>query len=148
MSPLWMQYDEPSAQWPPEHKPEQHCVSDVHTLLAVTHVAPGEIDWHFPPLQFPVQQAFPATGHAAPIVRHCVLPHWPEMHAPLQQSVLATQGAVAGEQVAIDDAQVPFVASQMPEQHCAPNEQLPPKAVHITFASPPPAESPPAPSPP
>lgn len=48
--------------------------------------------------------------------------------------------------MAIDDAQVPFVESQIPEQHCTPNEQLPPKAVQFTFASPPPAESPAAPS--
>jgi hypothetical protein len=57
---------------------------------------------------------------------------------------LAVQGAVDGEQVATDEAQVPFVGSQMPEQHCAPYVQVPPKARHETFASPPPEE----PSPP
>jgi len=143
-----MQYDEPSAHRPLlSQRPEQHCALDVHALSAVVHEGLVAMGWHVPLLQLPVQHALPCTGHAAPIVRHCVVPHWPEMHAPLQQSVFATQGAVAGEHVAIDDAQVPFVASQMPEQHCAPKVQPPPKAVHITFASPPPAESPPAPSP-
>jgi hypothetical protein len=144
-----MQYDAPSAHRPLlSQRPEQHCALDVHELSAVVHEGLVAMGWHVPLLQLPVQQVLPCTGQAAPIERHCVVPHWPDMHAPLQQSVFATQGAVAGAQVVIDDAQVPFVASQMPEQHSAPNEQLPPKAEHITFASPPPAESPAAPSPP
>lgn len=135
MSPVWMQYDEPSAQRPFEHKPEQHCVLDVQVLLAVVQ-PPATIGWHVPPVQLPVQHAFPATGHAAPVVKHCVPPHCPEMQAPLQQSVLPTQAAVAGAQRERDEPQVPVVGSQIPEQHEAPKEQDAPNAVQLTLTLP------------
>jgi hypothetical protein len=38
-----MQYDEPSAQRPFEHRPEQHCVLDVQVLLAVVQPPPETI---------------------------------------------------------------------------------------------------------
>lgn len=136
MSPVWMQYDEPSAQRPFEHKPEQHCVLEVQVLLAVTHPPRETIGWQVPPLQLPVQHAFPATGHAAPMVKHWLAPHCPEMQAPLQQSVLPAQAAVAGAQRAGDDPHVPVAASQIPEQHEAPNEQDPPNAVQLTLTLP------------
>jgi hypothetical protein len=161
MSPVWMQYDEPSAQRPFEQRPEQHCVLDVQVLLAVVH-PPETIGWQVPPLQLPVQHALPATGHAAPMVRHCRPPHCPETQEPLQQSVLPTHAAPDGAQRAMDEPQVLDVVSQTPEQHEDPNEQDPPKAVQLTLTlpsgpklatdpSPPPAPlelEEPAPSPP
>jgi hypothetical protein len=123
MSPVWMQYDEPRTHRPFDpQSPEQHWAFDEHVLLAVTQVDVVEMGWHVPPLQLPEQQAFPATGQAAPSVRHWSLPHWPETHAPLQQSVLPTQAAVAGAQVAIDEPHVPDVLSHTPEQQELPNE--------------------------
>jgi hypothetical protein len=83
----------------------------------------------------PVQQLFPATGHAAPIVRHCTPPQVPEMHEPLQQSVLPTQAAPCGAQVAMDEAQVP-AGLQMPEQHELPAVHAPPNAVQLTLTAP------------
>jgi hypothetical protein len=43
MSPLWMQYDAPSAQRPFVHKPEQHCVLEVQVLFAVVQVGFDEM---------------------------------------------------------------------------------------------------------
>jgi hypothetical protein len=90
---------------------------DVQALSAVVHEGLVAIGWHVPLPQLPVQHVLPCTGQAAPIVRHCVEPQEPDTQAPLQQSVLAVQGAVDGEQVAIVDAQVALVASHRPEQH-------------------------------
>jgi hypothetical protein len=121
MSPVWMQYDEPRTHRPLDpHSPEQQSPFDVHVLLAVTHADVGEMGWHLPLLQLPEQHAFPSTGHAAPIVRHWAFPHLPEMHAPLQQSVLPTHAAVAGAHVAIDEAHVPDAVSHTPEQQELP----------------------------
>jgi hypothetical protein len=112
-----MQYDDASAQRPPLHKPEQHCALPVHTLPAVVHDGFVAMGWQVPFAQLPVQHALPCTGHATPIDRHCVAPHWPATHAPLQQSVLAVQAAAEGEHVLIDDAHVLLVVSHTPEQH-------------------------------
>jgi hypothetical protein len=68
----------------------------------------------------PEQHAFPATGQAAPMVRHWSALQAPATHAPLQQSVFATHAAVAGAQVPTDDAHVPVAVSHTPEQHDAP----------------------------
>jgi hypothetical protein len=96
MSAVWMQYEDPMAQRPPLHSPEQHSLLDEHALLAVTQEGLVAIALQVPPLQFPVQQAFPAAGHAAPIVRHWVAPQRPDTQAPLQQSVLPAHAAVGG----------------------------------------------------
>jgi hypothetical protein len=127
MSPVWMQYDDPSTHRPFEpHSPEQQSAFDAHVLLAVTQEDVGEMGAHFPASQLPEQQALPATGHAAPIDKHWVSPHLPETHAPLQQSVLPTQAAVAGAHVKIDEPHVPEVVSHTPEQHELPYEHVPP----------------------
>jgi hypothetical protein len=131
-----MQYDAARAQRPAVQDPEQHSVPDVQALFAVTQVGVGEIDLQVPPLQLPVQQAFPATGQAAPIVRHWVPPQCPATQAPLQQSVLPAQAAVAGAQTEIDEPQVSVLVSQTPEQHEAPNEQCPLKAVQVRLTLP------------
>lgn len=89
-------------------------------LLAVTHEGFVAIALQVPPEQLPVQQALPATGQAAPRLRHWALPQRPDTHAPLQQSVLPLQAAVAGAQLAMDDAQVPLPTSQTLEQHSLP----------------------------
>jgi hypothetical protein len=137
MSPVWMQYDEPSTQRPSvPQRPEQQSPFAVHVLFAVMHVAPGEVGWQVPPVQLPEQQSLPTTGHAAPSVRHCVLPHWPEMQEPVQQSVLPTQAAPAGAHVAIDEAHVPATVLQTPEQHALPSLQAPPYAAQFTLAAP------------
>jgi hypothetical protein len=137
MSPVWMQYDDPRTHRPfAPQRPEQQSPFAVHVLLAVTQVDVGERGWQVPPLQLPEQQALPATGHAAPIVRHCTSPHLPAMQAPLQQSVLPTHAAVAGAQVAIDEAQVPEDVSHTPEQHDAPNVHAPPYAVQSSGTDP------------
>jgi hypothetical protein len=137
MSFVWMQYDEPRTHRPFEpQSPEQQSVFDEQVLLAVTHADDGESGWHVPPVQLPEQQALPSTGHAAPTVRHWALPHFPEMQAPLQQSVLPTHAAVAGAQVAIDEAHVPAWVSHIPEQHEAPKVQAPPNAVQSALTAP------------
>jgi hypothetical protein len=131
-----MQYDEPSTHRPfAPQSPEQQSLLDVHVLLAVVHDAPVTIGWQVPPVQLPVQHAFPATGHAAPIVKHCTPPHVPETHEPLQQSVLPTHAAPCGAQVPIDEAQVP-AGLQMPEQHELPEVHVPPNAVQLTLTAP------------
>jgi hypothetical protein len=121
MSPDWMQYDEPRTHRPfAPQSPEQQSAFDAQVLFAVTHVEVGEMGWHVPPLQLPEQHTLPSTGHAAPIVRHCASPHFPEMQEPLQQSVLPAHAAAAGAHVAIEDAQVPATGSHTPEQQEAP----------------------------
>ena len=71
MSFVWMQYDEPSTQRPPgPHRPEQQSLFALQVLFAVVHEAPLTMGWQVPFEQLPLQQVFPATGHAAPIVRH------------------------------------------------------------------------------
>jgi hypothetical protein len=113
-----MQYEAPRAQRPVgPQRPEQHCALDVQTLFAVTHVGFGTMGAQVPFWQLPVQHALPAAGHASPIVTHWMSLHVPETQAPLQQSVLPTQAAVAGAQCVIDEAQVPVVGSHRPEQH-------------------------------
>jgi hypothetical protein len=122
-----MQYDEPSWHRPfGPHSPEQQSPFAVQTLFAVTQDELVEMGRHVPPLQLPVQQSFPATGQAAPTVKHCSAPQWPEMQAPLQQSVLPTQAAAAGAQLPIDEAHVPATGSHTPEQHGAPDVHGPP----------------------
>jgi hypothetical protein len=71
-----MQYDEPSAHRPLlSQRPEQHSALDAHVLSAVVHEGLLAMGWHVPLLQLPVQHVLPCTGHAAPIVRHWVVPH-------------------------------------------------------------------------
>jgi hypothetical protein len=71
-----------------------------------------------------------------------------DTHAPLQQSVLATQGAVAAEHVVTEDAHVLLVVSHAPEQHCDPYVQRLPNGTHETvpplspFVAPSPVEAP------
>jgi hypothetical protein len=116
-----MQYEDPSAQRPPgPQRPEQQSVFAVQVLFALVHVTVDEMGAHLPPMQFPVQQSLPETGHAAPMVKHWTSLHLPETHAPLQQSVLPTQAAVAGAHTPMDEAHWPVVGSQRPEQHDAP----------------------------
>ncbi len=72
MSPVWMQYDAASAHRPfsGSQRPEQHSELDVQALFAVVQEVPG-IFSHVPLVpQLPEQHALPATGHAAPMVRH------------------------------------------------------------------------------
>jgi hypothetical protein len=95
-------------------------------LFAVTQAEFDEMGWHVPPLQLPEQHALPATGHAAPTVRHWRSPHLPATQAPLQQSVLPTHAAVAGAHTEIDDAQEPDAVSHTPEQQELPYEHAPP----------------------
>jgi hypothetical protein len=60
-----MQYDEPSAHRPLlVHRPEQHSLPAAHVLPAVVQVGLGATGWQVPPLQLPVQQVLPCTGHA------------------------------------------------------------------------------------
>ncbi len=75
MSPVCMQYEEPSTQVPcAPQRPEQQSLFAVQALFAVMQLAPGVIGWHVPPVQLPEQQSLPATGQAAPSVRHCAVP--------------------------------------------------------------------------
>jgi hypothetical protein len=125
MSPVWMQYDEPRTHRPPAlQRPEQHCPFDVHVLLAVTHE--GLIGWQVPLLQLPVQQSVPPIGHEAPMVKHWVALQTPLTQAPVQQSVPVTHAASGGAQAPGDEAHVPFVVSQTPEQQEAPKLHPPP----------------------
>jgi hypothetical protein len=101
------QNDEAILQVPFVQRPEQQFAFAVQTFPAVVHVGFGVMGAHFPPLQVPVQQAFPETGHAAPIETHCAAPHAPFTHAPLQQSVLTAQAALAGEHAPMGDAASP-----------------------------------------
>jgi hypothetical protein len=133
---FWRQYEEPTAQRPFVHNPEQHSASPVQVLFAVVHCGFGETAAHFPALQFPVQQVLPDTGQVAPIVRHWVPPHLPPMQAPLQQSVSPAHAAVAGAHFAIDEAQVCACVSQIPEQQEEPEVQDPPNAVQVTLTLP------------
>jgi hypothetical protein len=74
MSLVWMQYEDPMAQRPPLHSPEQHSALDEHVLFAVTHEGFVAMALQVPPEQLPVQHALPATGHAVPMLKHCVVP--------------------------------------------------------------------------
>jgi hypothetical protein len=126
-----MQYDALRVQRPfAPQSPEQQSLLPEHVLFAVVQVGDGEIDWHVPPVQLPVQQPLPPGVHASPIDKHCVAPHCPLMQEPVQQSVLPLHEADGGAHDATDDAHVCAFASHTPEQHSLLDVHARPNAEH------------------
>jgi hypothetical protein len=117
-SPVWMQYEAPSAQWPSvPHRLEQHWLPLVHALPAVLQVLLSGVQV---PLHCPLQHC-ELFAHAVPSEVHAVESQIllaPQLSE--QQSVGALHGTPAPAHLPTTDAQVCEVASQMPEQHVVP----------------------------
>jgi hypothetical protein len=134
-SPVWMQYDPPSEQWPPLQRCEQHWSSAEHSLPAVRHA--GLSGAQVAPPHLPLQQlALPPSEQPCPSDTH-----WAEPQKPLapqlseQQSVGAKHGVPSAKHLPTDDPQVWFCGSQMPEQHVEPFEQGSLNTPHDTVPS-------------
>jgi hypothetical protein len=128
------QNDDAMLHVPLVQRPEQQLVFDVHVFPDVVHDGFGLIEAHLPPVQLPVQHAFPATGHASPIEMHCDAPQAPFTHVPLQQSVLTAHAVLAAAQVPIGVAASPGLPMTTPPSPPAP---VPPPASPV--APPPPS---------
>jgi hypothetical protein len=111
------QNDDPSWQWPPVHRCEQHSVSAVQVFPAVWHAVVSAT--HLPEVQVPLQQS-PFAAHFAPSETQALAPHFSLTQLRLQHSVADAQLAPAGAHEPVLAAQRCVFASQTSEQQSAP----------------------------
>jgi hypothetical protein len=119
MSPFCTQYELAMLQRWFVQSPEQQSEPALHAFPAVVHavtVPPSPVPpsgaatmgAHAPFSQCWVQQTLPATGQAAPMVRHCEAPQWPATHESSQQSVFTEQASPALPQTETEYAHALF----------------------------------------
>jgi hypothetical protein len=103
----------------------------VQAFPAVVQLGVGAIDAHFALSQRPVQHDA-GDEHVSPIDRHCVAPHTPLLHVPVQQSVETVHELPAPPHTLIDEAHLCVLGSQSVEQQSAPKLHVAPKTPHAS----------------